>query len=1412
MKSDKSEKKDSFSNESMNEIVALKAENASLRSKLEQLSIVNTESFYFRDIVEHSNSIIYRFNAKENRVDYISKKAEGYLGYSLSEQIAKDLRQIAAEVEPDDWTELINKAEEIRIKTGSNIVQDEFFYRRLDKQGRYRQNRDFMTFIFDINGTVEFIMGAVEDISSKQSSFDNNKNIEIAIEQACSITGDTYFLYDTITNEIKLSKQLLKLLGWSDIDIEHNPDNLSILDKSIPVSIFIEYLHDEDREIFTNILNELDSGAKSISSFEFKIKNSNDSYLSFIAKCKANIENSADRSHNIYFILKNITALKQREIRLCESEKKLRNFFRALPEGCAIIDCKGAVTNWNPSLEKITGIQRDSAIGKYIWDVYYKLIPEEIRTSDVSEQMKVSTLEFLRTGQSEYFQNLALNQIQNLDGSLKTLQSTIYPLIIDGITYAGFVVRDITGEVIIKEEMSENEKRLREFFDHSRDILYRLALKERKFEYVSPSVFTILGYNQDEFEKLGENEISKLLHPDSLNYFFEFLNKLPYIALEDGAEYEHEYQILHRDGSYRWLSDKQKVFFNENGEPESLIGTIRDITDEKKVLQALESSEERYKILSSELRGILDAIPEALTLLTPDLEVKWANKAAVNKFKSSQSKVTGRKCYELWHDSSEPCSTCPVLDSLKTGKPFSITVNRADGTINEVRTAPIFDYYGKVVSVIELSNDVTGIKMTEENLRLSEEKYRLLVEHIQSGIYIIQNERFVYANKRFCDISGYTLEEIIGKNIMSLTAPEDLDIIMNTYRRRLEGENAPISYNYRILHKDGTRVLVNRRGDLITIGGETATMGVVTPITDQNLLENIHKAFYKISSAANFANNLNDFYKFIYQAINELLPAKNFYVALCDWESKTLSFPFYVDEYDSPEPSSFDFIPFGKGLTEYILKNGRTEIITAEKFNELAEAGEAELIGTNSHCYIGSPMKTADGRIIGILAVQTYNENDNFSENDKDILSFISAQVAMAIDRIQATEAQIVSESRYKLLVENAFDAIYLIRDMKYEYVNDMFCQITGYKFDELTSPDFNYETLLTEESKKIMLERYVLRKENKPISPRYELQIVNKSGKVLDVEVSTVSIGDESEIAVLGIMRDITNRKKAEKAIQNLNKELEEKVQQRTAQLETALQELKLEIAVRLAAEEKLIESKNEITKAFEREKQLSDLKTRFISMISHEYRTPLTIIMTSTYLIERFYKLNDEEKLMQKITMIRSAIASMIQLLENVLTVGRFDSNEMILNLSNINIAEFCRHIIKDFNESNNCRISFATNNEELFAKTDIKMLRMILINILSNAVKFSSPDSVRELELIDNYSCYTITISDGGIGIPEEDMANLYAPFFRARNIGAITGTGMGLAIVKKCIEKISGNISINSKLNEGTQVTLQFKKIF
>jgi PAS domain S-box-containing protein len=341
--------------------------------------------------------------------------------------------------------------------------------------------------------------------------------------------------------------------------------------------------------------------------------------------------------------------------------------------------------------------------------------------------------------------------------------------------------------------------------------------------------------------------------------------------------------------------------------------------------------------------------------------------------------------------------------------------------------------------------------------------------------------------------------------------------------------------------------------------------------------------------------------------------------------------------------------------------------------------------------------------------------------------------------------------------------------------------------------------------------DHYIKNPKPRPMGLGKDLFAVKKDGTEFPVEISLSNylMGDDS--FTIAFVSDITKRKEFENAInsqqeelaatnkkiEELNNELEGKVTLRTQQLQETLQQLEL--------------SKDELTKALSKEKELSDLKSRFVSMASHEFRTPLSTILSSASLVAKYVDTTEQENRNKHIQRIKSSVNNLTNLLNEFLSIGKIEDGKVIANNMNFNVKELITAICSEMEGIVKSKQQFRyvhTGDEIIFS--DPSLLRNIITNLLSNAIKFSPEGSIIEVGskvLKDNI---ILTVKDNGMGISAEDQEHLFERFFRGTNVTNIQGTGLGLHIVGKYIELLDGEIEFNSELENGTEFIITLKR--
>lgn len=324
------------------------------------------------------------------------------------------------------------------------------------------------------------------------------------------------------------------------------------------------------------------------------------------------------------------------------------------------------------------------------------------------------------------------------------------------------------------------------------------------------------------------------------------------------------------------------------------------------------------------------------------------------------------------------------------------------------------------------------------------------------------------------------------------------------------------------------------------------------------------------------------------------------------------------------------------------------------------------------------------------------------------------------------------------------------------------------------------------------------------------DLFALKKDGSEFPVEVSLSNYNTAEGMFVIAFVIDITLRKQIETAIlvqkeqleanntqiEELNNALEEKVHLRTSQLQEAVE---------------LIErSRDDLTKALDKEKELGDLKGRFVSMASHEFRTPLSTILSSASLLAKYTDSSEQDKRNKHIDRIKSSVTNLTGILNEFLSIGKIEDGKIEVRYSEFDVKEFITQLVSEMQvHASKAQKIFYSHAGQSKLMLDDSLLRNIVFNLLSNALKFSHEGGRISVDTQNTGGEFIISVTDNGIGISQDDQAHLFERFYRASNVTNIQGTGLGLHIVAKYVELLEGTITWKSELEKGTNFTITFK---
>jgi len=442
---------------------------------------------------------------------------------------------------------------------------------------------------------------------------------------------------------------------------------------------------------------------------------------------------------------------------------------------------------------------------------------------------------------------------------------------------------------------------------------------------------------------------------------------------------------------------------------------------------------------------------------------------------------------------------------------------------------------------------------------------------------------------------------------------------------------------------------------------------------------------------------------------------------------------------------------------------------------------------------------------------------DHGDESKQQIITqhvFIAVSIiltVLAVFYIKGLYQSIESdEKQLKALFDHATEGIVLTnREGKIVLVNPAAAHLFSYSQEELLGK--HIEVLIPGRFHTAHLDYrkgFYRQPSNRAMGHGRDLFARKKDGSEFPVEVSLSFYNQQNDFFVIAFIVDITSRKESEQEMvrqkkqlelisddmRKLNAELETKVEQRTLILREALQELE--------------KSQLELNEALSKEKELGEIKSRFVSMASHEFRTPLSTVLSSASLISKYVNTDEQDKRDKHIKRIKDSVKHLNTLLEDFLSLGKLEEGKVKATVAEFNVRDFMEEVVDEMKSilKENQDIQPSYEGDLLFV-SDKRLLKNILINLLSNAIKFSPENAAINLQVRNSGGKLLLLVKDKGIGISEEDMSHLFSSFFRGKNVLNIEGTGLGLNIVKRYAELLHGNVNLQSKLNEGTTVYVE-----
>ncbi len=439
--------------------------------------------------------------------------------------------------------------------------------------------------------------------------------------------------------------------------------------------------------------------------------------------------------------------------------------------------------------------------------------------------------------------------------------------------------------------------------------------------------------------------------------------------------------------------------------------------------------------------------------------------------------------------------------------------------------------------------DISQQVQALEKLTESEKRLRRLSDNMLDLIFEVDLDGlFTYLSPTTRDLLGYSPGDLLGTSFFDIIHPEDRRRVQSqlaeAMRIREKRLPAPFRLEYRARHNNGQDVWVESIGSglLDDQGNRLGAILTTRDVTERNRSEKLQKALYRISEAANTAQDMDALYVRMHQIVAELIPAKNLFITLYDAVSDSIHFPYFVDECEEniPLPTDrFKTSDMDGSLTMNIIRNGVPLLVSPERFDEMEAHGEVQSLGHPSLDWMGVPLKTSDGKIVGMLAVQTYDEGVRYQDDHKELLEFVSTQIAMAIENKRVQDALRESEARLRAIL-NAIPDLILLIDQDGRFT-DFFLPNEMTNIDEIEDLMGKRVEMIwpgDTAAKLLVLIRKALQTE--------QLQVMEFAMSAADelrsMETRIVPCGKN---LALMLVREITERKKNEEALHQMNEKL---------------------------------------------------------------------------------------------------------------------------------------------------------------------------------------------------------------------------------------------------------------------------------
>lgn len=780
-----------------------------------------------------------------------------------------------------------------------------------------------------------------------------------------------------------------------------------------------------------------------------------------------------------------------------------------------------------------------------------------------------------------------------------------------------------------------------------------------------------------------------------------------------------------------------------------VMGIARDISKRKQVETDLRRERDMLELLLDGL-GVTQIGVDIVDL---NYTIQYQNQLLMDRFRDG----LGKKCYETYLERDTPCEHCSMVDAVHSGSVESIEVQGSDERLYELISAPLANPDGSIDRVIEVVRDITVQKHAQDQQKASEEKYRSFLEASVDGITVNIQGKFVYVNPSFVKLVGYSEEELLNSSILKPVAPEYVEMVKDRSTRRLEGENVVSQYEIELMRKDEARVPIEFNITRVEYEGKPATISFIRDISERKqielALEKTRSGYQKLIEQASDA--------IVVTNKEEILYANDALAKLTGYE--------HAEDIIGLSPDPFYHPDYFKQLDDYTKARQRGDF-APPRYQMKVFNRNGKLIEVDIQVSLIEWQGTT--ATLGILRDITQQK---LFESRREAVYQLSAFLSQAttVEEITEKTLDIINQVMdYEIVTFQTLENNQLwVRDArgvkKYEkpvHVADKGLTAKAVKLkNTINTPDVRVDP------------SYIQGASTDTIS---ELDVPLISGGsvcgVINVESRRLNaFGKEDEIILELLAQHVAS---ALERVQNA-------VEKESYERELFMGQLRLE-----------------------QEQELNQLKTRFMSTATHEIRTPLASIQGYTEIIQDELE-NLSENQRKYFEVILRNVHRLSVLTDDLLNLQRLEEGRLSILIEDVDLTDFKDDVMNEFNPFLKAKNQVVhCNCLDATVKMDRLRVIQVVVNLLSNATKFSPAGGEITFDARKVGDNIQFTISDNGIGVSEEDLPKLFTPFPGILVEGNVRGTGLGLSISKGIVELHGGKIWAESDgPGKGTTIT-------